>query len=200
MGRVVTTRDEITNLLAALSAGNVGAQQKLFERVYRDLRRIAKRYLASERRNHTLQATALVHEAYLRISGSSDLKLHDPEHFFALAARAMRRVLIDHARSLHAEKRTGSKISLESAFVSTPEQSADLVALDEALERLATWDPRQAEVVEMRFLGGLSVEEIAAILNVSQRTVKRDWSVARAWLYGELTKAKRHEHQTVAEA
>jgi RNA polymerase sigma factor (TIGR02999 family) len=190
--------NELTELLSQLSADNIEAQQAVFALVYKDLQLLARRFLRSERRDHTLQATALVHEAYLRISQQSRLKLENRIHFFAVASRAMRRVLVDHARGLRAVKRAGIKVSLDSAALSTPEQSADLLALDRALRRLETWDPRQAQVVEMRFFGGLSTKEVAAVLNVSQRTVKRDWNLARAWLYGELAKA--HEGKRVGKA
>jgi RNA polymerase sigma-70 factor (ECF subfamily) len=189
---------ELTELLSKLSVDDREAQHEVFELVYKDLRHLARRYLRSERQDHTLQATALVHEAYLRIFQKSRVKLQNRIHFFAVASRAMRHVLVDHARGLRAVKRGGVKVSLDFAAVSTPEQSADLLALDRALRRLATWDPRQAQVVEMRFFGGLSIEEVAAVLNVSQRTVKRDWNLARAWLYGELTKT--HEGRRVGKA
>jgi RNA polymerase sigma factor (TIGR02999 family) len=179
---------ELTELLSKLSDDDSDAQHAVFELVYKDLRHLAKRFLRSERRDHTLQPTALVHEAYLRLFQQSRVKLENRIHFFAMASRAMRHVLVDHARGLRAVKRAGVKVSLDFAAVATPEQSADLLALDRALERLATWDPRQAQIVEMRFFGGLSIEEVAAVLNVSQRTVKRNWTLARAWLYGELTK------------
>jgi len=178
---------EITQLLSRLSAGDRAVEEQVVALVYKDLRRLAKYYLAQERRDHTLQATALVHEAYMRISQQNGVQWQSRAHFFAVAARAMRRVLIDHARGVKAVKRGGHKISLESALLCSDEQSVELLALDEALSRLATWDPRQAQVVEMKFFAGLSVEEIAQVLNVGVRTVKRDWNLARAWLYGELT-------------
>ena len=179
----------ITELLSRCSAGDVQAQNAVFELAFKDLRKLARAYLQSERPNHTLQPTALVNEAYLRILKGSRPNLKNRGHFFAVAARAMREVLVDHARKVKAKKRGGAKISLESALASAPQQSAALLALDEALTRLATWDARQAKIVEMRFFGGLSEEEIASHLKVSQRTVKRDWNLARAWLYGELTKS-----------
>jgi RNA polymerase sigma factor (TIGR02999 family) len=180
---------EITQLLSRFSAGDRGVEDQILALVYKDLRRLARHYLAQERRDHTLQATALVHEAYMRISQQNGVKWENRAHFFAVAARAMRRILIDHARGVKAEKRGGHKVSLESALLYSDAQSVELLALDEALTRLATWDPRQAQVVEMKFFAGLSVEEIAQVLNIGVRTVKRDWSLARAWLYGELTNA-----------
>lgn len=156
--------------------------------VYNELRRLAGQYLRQERPGNTLQATALVHEAYLRLRNQADGRWEDRNHFFATAAQIMRRILVDHARMKVAEKRGGAqeKLQLDEALVFSPEQSNELTALDEALERLAKIDPRQSRIVELRFFGGLSVEQIAAILQTSPRTVKRDWSVARAWLYGEL--------------
>jgi len=186
---MVPKTGEITELLSKVSAGDANAEEKIFPLVYKDLRRLARQCLRSERREHTLQATALVHEVYLRIFQSSvPLKLQDRSHFFAVAARAMRRVLVDHARRLNAKKRVGVKISLESPLVYRHEDSGQLVALDEALKRLANQDARQAQIVEMKFFADLSTQEVAAVLNISERTVKRDWNLARAWLYGQLTK------------
>jgi RNA polymerase sigma factor (TIGR02999 family) len=179
---------EITRLLVGLSSGDQAAGHQVITLLYKDLRRLARYYWAKERRDHTLQPTALVHEAYVRMSRKTGVKWQNRGHFFAAAAREMRRILIDHARRANAVKRAAPKVSLKSALVS-PEESADLLLLHESLNRLATWDARQAQIVEMRFFGGLSIEEIAVALEVSVRTVKRDWNVARAWLYAELTKA-----------
>jgi RNA polymerase sigma factor (TIGR02999 family) len=188
------TTGEITKLLSKFSAGDANAEHEIFLLVYNDLRRLARQFLRAERPDHTLQATALVNEAYLRIfQSTSPFKLHNRSHLLAVLARAMRRVLVDHARGRHARKRAGVKISLESALVFTPEESGQLVALDQALQRLAAWAPRQAKVVEMKFFGGLLAKEIAAELQVSEKTVKRDWNLARAWLYGELTKTEGNE-------
>jgi RNA polymerase sigma-70 factor (ECF subfamily) len=178
---------EITHLLTALSSGDRDAHNRVIPFVYKDLRRLAKHYLANERHDHTLQATALVHEAYVRMVRQAGT-FQNRQHFFATVAREMRHVLVDHARRVNAVKRAGIKVSLESALVGA-EQSAEVLLLHEALDRLETWDRRQAQIVEMRFFGGLSLEEIATALGVSVRTVKRDWNLARAWLYGELTKA-----------
>jgi RNA polymerase sigma factor (TIGR02999 family) len=177
---------EITELLTRLSAGDKDAEAKVLALVYKDLRRLARHYLAAERRDHTLQATALVHEAYLRINKQSEFHWENRSHFFAVAARAMRRVLVDHARRVKAGKREQVKVSLETALVYSPGKPGELIALDEALDRLAGLDARQARIVEMKFFGGLSMEEIAENLDISVRTVKRDWTFARAWLYGEL--------------
>jgi len=188
-GQILQIRDgEITHLLIGLSSGDAKAEDQVIALLYKDLRRLAKHYLANERRDHTLQATALVHEAYVRMTKRTGVTWQNRRHFFATAAREMRCVLVDHARRFNAVKRAGTKVSLESALVCA-EQSAELLLLHEALDRLATWDARQAQIVEMRFFGGLSLEEIATALGVCVRTVKRDWNLARAWLYGELTKA-----------
>jgi RNA polymerase sigma-70 factor (ECF subfamily) len=194
------TASEITQLLSRLAGGDREAEERILALVYKDLRRLAKYYLAAERRDHTLQATALVHEAYLRMNRQTGFQWQNRSHFIAVAARAMRRVLVDHARRVKAVKREGMKISLESALVSSEEQSAEMLALDEALNRLALLDSRQAQIVEMKFFGGLSVEEIAQILNVSVRTVKRDWNLARAWLYGELTQSANEHERPLGEA
>jgi RNA polymerase sigma factor (TIGR02999 family) len=179
---------EITHLLSRLAAGDHSAEAEVFALVYPNLRRLAKRYLAAERRDHTLQATALVHEAYLKLTSHMEIEWQNRAQFFAVAARAMRRILVDHARGVKAAKRGGLKISLESVLTFVPEQSAELLALNEALDRLAGWDARQAQVVELKFFGGMSVEEIAEILSIAPRTVKMDWQLARAWLHGQLTR------------
>ena len=158
--------------------------------VYDELRKVARALLRGERSDHSLQATALVHEAYLRLMGETKIPWQDRVHFFAIAARRMRHILVDHARALYTGKRCGLKVSLESALVYTEEQSAELLALNEALTRLSEWDERQSRVVELRFFGGLTEHEIAVALGVSERTVKRDWKMAKAWLYGELLKSQ----------
>ncbi|MHC4993394.1 MAG: ECF-type sigma factor [Planctomycetota bacterium] len=179
---------EATRLLAEMRAGNGNAADKLLPLVYRDLRALAQRHLCRERSDHTLQATALVHEAYLRLISAPDLTPRDRVHFFALAAQAMRRILVDHARAHGRAKRGGGrgKRALqdidEPALVVDP----DLVALDEALERLQNSNGRLARIVELHFFGGLSFAEIAELLEISVSTVGREWRVARAWLYREL--------------
>jgi RNA polymerase sigma-70 factor, ECF subfamily len=179
---------EVTLLLSALSRGEQDAAGKLIPVVYDELRRLAAAYMRRERVDHTLQATALVHEAYLKLIGQRAVNWQSRAHFFGVAAQLMRRILIDHARGHLRVKRGGEqkKVSLDEAFVLSPQQSAELVAVDESLERLAKLDNRQARVVELRFFGGLSVEEAAEVLGVSPKTVKRDWSVAKAWLYADL--------------
>jgi RNA polymerase sigma factor (TIGR02999 family) len=179
---------EITQLLDQLSHGNRAAEDKLVPLVYKGLRQLAARFMRAERQDHTLQPTALVHEAYLKLIEQRKVSWHSREHFYRIAARLMRRVLVDHARETKAAKRNGGcKIPLEPSFIYVDEQPHDLLAIDEVLGRLAQLDPRQAEVVELRFFGGRSEEEIAEILGISARTVKRDWRVARAWLYAELS-------------
>jgi len=182
--------DEITELLARMTSGDKTAEARLMTLVYKELRQLAANYLRGERRDHTLQATALVHEAFLRLRGTHPLNWQSRAHFFAVSAQMMRRILVDHARGVRAKKRNGARerIPLESAFIYADEQSGELLALNEALDKLATWDARQSRIVEMRFFTGLTMEEIATVLGISTRTAKRDFSMARAWLYGELTK------------
>lgn len=179
---------EVTLLLSALTRGDEQAGEKLVPLVYDELRRLARSYMRRERTDHTLQATALVHEAYLKLVEQRSANWQSRAHFFGVAAQVMRRILIDHARGHQRQKRGGEyeKVVLNEALVFSPEQSAELLAVDEALERLAKLDERQARVVELRFFGGLSVEEAAAVLDISPKTVKRDWSVAKAWLYADL--------------
>ena len=180
---------EITALLTTARAGDRQAQARLFEAVYAELRRIAAGELRNERRDHTLQPSALVHEAYLRLLGRDDVQWENRAHFFVTAAGTMRRVLIDYARHRRARKRFGAlqRVDLEDR----PPMVADadierLLVVDDALTKLAAWDERQAQVVELRFFGGLTVEETAEVLEVSPKTVKRDWSMARAWLQTRL--------------
>jgi RNA polymerase sigma-70 factor, ECF subfamily len=177
----------ITTLLLQLRAGDKKAEAELFALVYEELRRIAARKMDAERGNHTLQTTALVHEAYLRLVRQENLEFQTRHHFFAVAAQTMRRILVDHARAHQAAKRGGGfACNLDECAAITPEPSTDVLALDEALDRLSKFDSRQARIVEMRFFGGMGEEEIAGVLGVSSRTVKRDWTLAKAWLYGEL--------------
>jgi RNA polymerase sigma factor (TIGR02999 family) len=182
---------EITELLIAWSDGDQAALEKLAPLVNRELHRLAKRYMAGERPGHILQTTALVNEAYLRLIDWKNVRWENRAHFFSLAAQVMRRVLVDTARAERRAKRGGAalRVSLTEAAGTAEEQSADLVALDDALDALAALDPRQSRVVELRFFGGLSLEEIAEVLKVSVGTVRRDWSLAQAWLYRELSKA-----------
>ncbi len=180
----------VTQLLHDWSNGDQEVLDKLIPIVYAELRRQAARYLRRERPGHTLQTTALIHEAYIRLIDQRNVRWQNRAHFFAIAAQLMRRILVDHARSRQAAKRGGSdiKLPLEEAIIASEGREVDLVALDEALERLAAIDQQQSRVVELRFFSGLSVEETAEVLEVSPRTVKRDWNVAKAWLRREISK------------
>jgi RNA polymerase sigma-70 factor (ECF subfamily) len=173
-----------------LTDGDGAAMEELLPLVYQELRRRAANYLRRERQGHTLQPTALVHEAYLRMIDQTQVRWQNRAHFFGVAAQMMRRILVDHARSQHAEKRGGDavKLSLDENIDVSNDRSSDLVALDEALSRLAEIDPQKSRVVELRFFGGLSVEETAEVLNVSAPTVKRHWRLAKAWLFGQVQK------------
>jgi RNA polymerase sigma factor (TIGR02999 family) len=179
---------EVTQLLQALRGGDRSAEGKLLDAVYRELHQMAARYMRRERADHTLQPTALIHEAYFRLIDQREKDWQNRAHFYGVAAQVMRRILVDYARTHRTAKRGGAhqKVSLDDAILLSPEQSDEIVALDEALSRLARLDPRQTRVVELRFFGGLSEEETAQLLGVSSRTIKRDWSMAKAWLYGEL--------------
>jgi len=186
--RLASPPGEITQLLKQLSGGNREAESRLVPLVYEQLRRLAARYMRRERRDHTLQPTALVHEAYLKLREQQQVQWQSRGHFYCIAARLMRRILVDHAREVEASKRAGSrvKVPLEPEIALADGKSAELLAIDEALGTLFEQNPRQAQIVELRFFGGCSEEEIAGILAISVRTVKRDWRVARAWLYAEL--------------
>ncbi len=179
---------DITLLLSRLKDGDREAQSQLIPLVYAELHRLAAAYMRNERPGHTLQATALVHEAYLRLTGASLIDWQSRAHFFAIAAQTMRRILVDHARSASARKRPAkrNRVTLESAVLYSDDQSEELLALDEAMEKLQRLDERQSRIVELRFFAGLSIEETAEVLSISQRTVKRDWTMARAWLHAEL--------------
>ena len=175
---------EVTGLLLAWSQGDRAALDRLMPMIYRELRRLAHNYLGRERAGHTLQTTALVNEVYLRLIDVRRVSVQDRAQFFALAAQLMRRVLVDFARERLAQKRGGgaAQVSFDEAFLFSPERSAELVALDDALDALSGIDRRKSEVVELRFFGGLSVEETAASLGVSPDTVRRDWKFAKVWL------------------
>jgi RNA polymerase sigma factor (TIGR02999 family) len=185
---VTPSSHNITHLLHEWSAGDQQALETLTPLVYEELRKQAARYLRRERQGHTLQTTALIHEAYLRLVDARDVNWQGRAHFFAIAANLMRRILVDHARRRDASKRGGSfvRMSLDETLAVAEEVEVDLIAIDEALDRLAALDPQQARVVELRFFSGLTVEETAAALGVSPKTVKRDWAVARAWLRREI--------------
>jgi len=192
---------EVTLLLSALARGDEKAGEKLVPLVYDELRRLAGSYMRRERTDHTLQATALVHEAYLKLVEQRSANWQSRAHFFGVAAQLMRRILIDHARAHLREKRGGGheKVMLNEALIFSPERSAELLAVDEALGRLARLDDRQARVVQLRFFGGLSVEEAAEVLGVSRKTVKRDWSVAKAWLHADLKDHRRTDAAAMAD-
>ena len=179
---------DVVHLLHRFAEGDKSAEQDLIPSVYGELRRLAAGYLRYERADHTLQATALVHEAYLKLAGQRTTRWQDRAHFFAMAARIMRRILTDHARQHRALKRGSGQIDLklEDIQMTENEDSASLEDLDDALNRLAAFAPRQAKVVELRFFGGMTEREIADHLEICGRTVKRDWTIARAWLHGEL--------------
>jgi RNA polymerase sigma factor (TIGR02999 family) len=178
---------EITTLLVDWKHGNRAAGEQLIEIVYPELRRLAAHYLRPERPDHTLQATALVHELYVRLIAGESVHWEDRAHFFAVAAQQLRRILIDHARGLHAAKRGGGQAKVTMADVGlTPAQNIDVLALDEALTRLEQLDPRAAKIVELRYFAGLEEKEAAAALGVSLATLKRDWNFARAWLLSQL--------------
>jgi RNA polymerase sigma factor (TIGR02999 family) len=177
----------VTQLLLAWSQGDKGALEALTPLVYDELRRLARSYMRQERPGHTLQATALVHEAFVRLIGQR-VEWNSRAHFYGIAAQMMRRILVDHAKAQSAAKRgAGSpRIELDERLAASPQRDVDLLALDEALERLAKIDPQRSRIVELRFFGGLSNEESAEVLGVSPATVQRQWSGARAWLYHEL--------------
>jgi len=186
-----TPPGQVTRLLQAWSDGNAAALEQLTPLVYEELRRLAARYMGRERPGHTLQTSALINEAYLRLVDARGVQWHNRAHFFAVSAQVMRRILVDFARARQNLKRGGGArpLPLEEAHVAAPERSADLLALHEALDRLAALNPRQGRVVELRYFGGLTEEEMAEVLNVSQRTVRHDWGLARAWLYRELSRS-----------
>jgi len=179
---------EITQLLLAWSDGDQAALEKLTPLVYAELRRLAKGYMLGERPGHTLQTTALINEAYLRLIDWKNVRWQGRAHFFGVAAQLMRRILVDFARARHYAKRGGAaqQVSLDEAVTIHEDRSAELIALDEALKNLAEIDPRKSQIVELRFFGGLSAKETAEALKVSLRTVEREWNSARAWLYREL--------------
>jgi RNA polymerase sigma factor (TIGR02999 family) len=179
---------DVTRLLSDWSKGNQGAFDQLAPAVYDELRRLAARYLSRERAGHTLQPTALVHEAFLRLIDQSRVEWQGRAHFFGVAAQMIRRILVDHARAHQAAKRGAGAVhfAIDDNFDAAAPRDLDLVALDDALAALAELDAQQTRVIELRFFGGLSIEETAAVLKVSPATVKREWAAARAWLYREL--------------
>ena len=182
---------DVTRFLVDLQSGRPDASSQLIPLVYEELHRLARHQMRHERSDHTLQATALVHEAYLRLVNQSERTWQNRAHFIGVAAQVMRRILVDYARARRTAKREGmlQRVPLEEFLLFTEQQSEELVALHEALERLAQIDARQSRVVELRFFGGLTVDETAEALGMSSKTVKRDWSVARAWLHREVSKS-----------
>ena len=187
---MTSTPDEITRLLIAWNQGDQRARDELTPLIYDELRRLARGLLRHERPGHTLQPTALVHEAFLRLIDQSQVNWQNRAHFFGAAARLMRQILINHAEARRAAKRGGEaeRVSLNDVDHSTPRQEIDLIALDEALQRLERLDPQQGRIVELRYFSGLTIEEIAEVIGVSPATVKRDWNLARAWLRRELSR------------
>jgi RNA polymerase sigma-70 factor (ECF subfamily) len=190
MMRVST--EEVTQLLVAWSKGDKAALDQLMPLVYRELHRLARRHLGRENTGHTLQTTALVNEAYLRLVGQKESQWQNRAHFFAIAAQMMRRILVDYARSRHYAKRGGGapKVSFDEIMVVSGRRAADVVALDEALTTLGELDQRKSRMVELRFFGGLSIEETAEVLGVSPGTIRRDWTLTKAWLQREINSTR----------
>lgn len=186
------SREEITQLLLAWSDGDQTALDRLIPLVYAELHRLAKHYMRRERAGQTLQTSALVNEAYLRLVGTREVRWQNRAHFFAVSANIMRRILVDFARARQNLKRGGGaqRVTLDEGLIVSPENDASLLALDEALDRLADLNPRESQVVELRYFGGLNEAEVAQALKVSERTVRHDWSLARAWLYRELSRGE----------
>lgn len=185
---------EITQLLSEWSSGNRAALDEIMPLVYDELRRIAKNYLRRENVGHTLQTTALVHEAFIRLTAQQEVSWQNRAHFFAIAAKMMRRILVNHAETKHAEKRGGAhaqKIELDEALAFCNESNLDLLALDEALKKLSKFDEQLCQIVELKFFGGLTNQEVAEVLPISLATVKREWSTAKTWLLRELSEPQR---------
>jgi RNA polymerase sigma factor (TIGR02999 family) len=182
------SQQEVTELLRRWSQGDDAALAELTPLIYEELRRLAHHHMGGQRPNHTLQTTALVNEAYLRLADQTNPRWQNRAHFFAVAARAMRQILVSYGRSQRSQKRGGGalKVELDEAAIVSPEQSKEIVDLHEALERLTTLDSRKAQVVELKYFGGLSYDEIAEVLEISHVTVRRDWEFAKLWLYTEL--------------
>jgi RNA polymerase sigma factor (TIGR02999 family) len=187
-GRMGSRRAEVTGLLLEYAHGSQEAADKLIPVVYEELKRLARDYMRRENPSHTLQTTALVHEAYLKLVRQKDVNWQGRAHFIGVAAQLMRRILIDHAKGRLRGKRGGEQVvvSLNEALTFSPERSEEILKLDKALERLSKLDARQSRIVELRFFGGLSIEETAEFLGISPKTVKRDWTVAKVWLRSEL--------------
>lgn len=180
----------VTNLLARWRGGDAAAREALVPLVYDELRRIARRCLAGQKTDHTLQPTALVHEAYLRLAGHESVSWQNRAHFFAVATQMMRQILVDHARRRAAAKRGGGAVTvaLDEGVASKSSAVLDLIALDDAMRQLAVLDPRQSQIVELRFFGGLSIEETAHVVDISPATAKREWATARLWLHQAMSR------------
>jgi len=193
---------EVTQLLADWGKGDRSALDKLFPLVQSELRRIAQRQMSQERPGHTLQATALVNEAYLKLAGQQGFDWHNRAHFFAVCAQVMRHILIDHARAHARDKRGGGaiQVSLNEALLVAEDQAAHFIALDEALRVLEGLDPQKSKIIELRYFGGLSIEEAAEVLNISPRTVRREWQRAKAWLYRMMTEGIEDETRPLAKS
>lgn len=191
---------EVTQLLADWGRGDKSAFDKLFPLVHEELRRIAQRQMSHERPGHTLQATALVNEAYLKLAGNEGFEWRDRAHFYAVCAQVMRHVLIDHARAHARDKRGGGavQVSLNDAIALSAQRAEELVALDEALRSLEHLDPQKGRIVEMRYFGGLSIEETAEVLDISPRTVRREWRRSKAWLYRMISEGVADETRPLA--
>ncbi len=190
-----TSRDEVSQLLVECSNGNKAALDKLIPLVYQELRRLASHYLRQERPGHTLQTSALVNEAYLRLVDYKKMRWETRAHFIAVAAQVMRRILVEHARRRHNAKCGGGAISvsLDAASGAATQQAANLIALDDALTALEEIDPRKSRIVELRYIGGLTIEETAEVLRISHATVEREWKSAKAWLYRAISEREDNE-------
>jgi len=190
----MTSQHQITRLLVDWSNGDQQALEALTPLVYEELRRLAKHYLKQERPGHTLQSTALVHEAYLKLVGQHDVRWQNREQFLAIAAQLIRRILVDYARNRYAQKRGAEapKLSLDEALAVPGGRDLDLIVLDDALKALAEFDERQSRIVELRFFAGLSLAETAQLLQISPATIKREWTSAKAWLFREMTRQSKY--------
>jgi RNA polymerase sigma-70 factor (ECF subfamily) len=199
---VAPSPQQVPQLLQAWGQGEDAALEQLIPAVHQELRRLARRYMFGERAGHTLQATALVNEAYVKLLGCQKVEWQNRAHFFAISAQLMRRILVDSARARGYQKRGGAipKVTLDECLIGPKEKGKDLVALDDALQALAAVDPRKSQVVELRFFGGLSAQETATVLKVSSDTVLRDWRLAKAWLAREMGRATASESESANDA
>jgi RNA polymerase sigma factor (TIGR02999 family) len=189
-----STKQSVSALLARWHAGDAEALEAIVPLVYDELRRLAHRYLQKERPDHILQSTALVHEAYLRLTKQRGKKFENRVHFFAICAQLMRQILVEYARNRRAAKRDGGQmLTLNDNIALVKSKGVDLIALDDALEALSKFDPQQSRIVELRFFGGLSIEETARVLDISEATVKRDWTTAKIWLHHRMSRNGNHD-------